>query len=134
LNVLVDTSVWSLALRRRSHASTSPLVDLLVELVRDGRAVLMGPVRQELLSGVRTEEQFERLREHLRPFPDLELETADYELAASFSNRCRASGVQGSSVDFLICAIANRRSLGVLTTDKHFERFVKILPLKLVAP
>lgn len=95
---------------------------------------MMGPVRQEILSGVRTEDQFERLKEHLRPFPDLELETADYELAASFSNRCRASGVQGSSVDFLICAAADRRDLPVFTTDGDFAHFSKILPLKLLVP
>ena len=56
----------------------------------------------------------------------------DYELAASFSNRSRASGVQGSSVELLICAVADRRGLGVLTTDGDFEHFAKILRLKLL--
>jgi predicted nucleic acid-binding protein len=131
LNVLVDTSVWSLALRRKGHGSASPLVAALADLVLDGRALIMGPVRQELLSGVRTPHQFDALREHLRAFPDIELRTGDYEKAASFSNRCRAAGVQGSNVDFLICAVAARRALAILTTDEDFEHYARILPLTL---
>lgn len=91
----------------------------------------MGPVRQELLSGVRTPNQFDGLREHLRAFPNVELGTGDYEEAASFSNRCRAAGVQGSGVDFLICAVAARRALTIFTTDEDFEHYARILPLTL---
>lgn len=132
MNVLVDTSVWSLALRRRGQSPPPPLVELLAGLIRDGRAVLMGSVRQELLSGVRTEEQFRRLRNHLRSFPDLPLDSEDYESAASYSNRCRAGGVQGSGVDFLICAVAVRREIAVLTTDKDFDQFARFIPVKLL--
>lgn len=107
-------------------------MDVLAELIRDGRAALMGAVRQELLSGIRSEEQFERLKDHLRAFPDVALESADYELAAAFSNRCRAAGVQGSSVDFLICAVAVRRDLSVLTTDGDFQHYARFLPFELL--
>ena len=131
MNVLVDTSVWSLALRRRGQGGSAPLVDLLSDLIRDGRVVMMGAVRQELLSGVRTQAQFDSLRDHLRAFPDVELETEDFEDAASFSNRCRAKGVQGSSVDLLICAVAARRELAVLTTDNDFKHYARLLPIKL---
>jgi predicted nucleic acid-binding protein len=117
LNVLVDTSVWSLALRRKGHASPSPWVAVLADLVHNGRALIMGPVRQELLSGVRTPDQFDALREHLRAFPDVELGTSDYEEAASFSNRC--------------CAVAARRALAILTTDEDFEHYARILRLTL---
>ena len=51
MNVLVDTSVWSLALRRTSPSGES--VAILEALVEEGRAVLMGAIRQELLSGLR---------------------------------------------------------------------------------
>ena len=85
MRILVDTSVWSLALRRKGAHAAPPLVAVLTELVQEGRAVLMGAVRQELLSGVRTRVQFERLRLHLRAFPDVALETEDHEMAASFA-------------------------------------------------
>jgi len=130
VNVLVDTSVWSLALRR-SIPSKAPEVAELVELVRDGRVVMMGVVRQELLSGIRNPDQFESTRNRLRAFPDIELEIADHEHAATFFNRCRAKGVQGSTIDFLLCAAASRRKLSILTTDGDFSNYARVIPIAL---
>ena len=62
-------------------------------------------------------------------FPDIELEAEDYEEAASFFNRCRAKGIQGSNTDFLICAVAARRRFGILSTDTEFARFAILLPI-----
>jgi predicted nucleic acid-binding protein len=135
MNVLVDTSVWSLALRRsQAHASSTPYVAALADLIRDGHALIIGPVRQELLSGVRTPAQAKTLRDRLRAFPDIILDTADYEQAAAFSNLCRSQGVQGSSVDFLISSVAARRHLPIFTTDRDFERYAPILGLRLHSP
>jgi predicted nucleic acid-binding protein len=133
MNIVVDTSVWSLALRRQP-ASTAAQALELAHLVREGRAAILGPVRQELLSGVRGEQQYEALRRHLRAFPDIALEAEDYEEAASFFTRCRAKGVQGSNTDFLICAVAARRRFGILTTDTDFLHFAKVLPIELHSP
>ena len=133
MNIIIDTSVWSLALRRQ-RSSASALTRELAELVREGRATMLGPVRQELLSGVRVEEQFETLRGHLRAFPDVPLEAEDYEEAASFFNGCRAKGIQGSNTDYLICAAAARRGFGILTTDTDFVHFARILPIDLHRP
>ncbi len=94
----------------------------------------MGAVRQELLSGIKAKAQFELLREHLRAFPDLELDEADYEEAASAFNRCRGKGIQGSNTDFLICATAYRRDLAIFTTDRDFEQYAKLLHLALHSP
>ena len=133
MNIIIDTSVWSLALRRQ-RSSPSAETRELAELVREGRAALLGPVRQELLSGVRADKQFETLRDHLRAFPDIPLEAEDYEEAASFFNKCRARGIQGSNTDYLICAAAARRGFGILTTDTDFRRFARLLPIELHAP
>jgi predicted nucleic acid-binding protein len=130
VNVLVDTSVWSIALRR-DRPRGGPHERALAELIAEGRALMVGPVRQELLSGVRHEKHFVLLRDRLRAFPDVELEQADYEDAASAFNRCRAKGVQGSNTDFLLCAVALRREISVLTTDQDFGRFSRILGLRL---
>jgi predicted nucleic acid-binding protein len=130
MNIIIDTSVWSLALRRQ-RSSTSAEARELGELVREGRAAMLGPVRQELLSGVRGEQQFETLRGHLRAFPDIPLEAEDYEEAAAFFNKCRARGIQGSNTDFLICATAARRGFGILTTDTDFAHFARVLPIEL---
>ena len=130
---LVDTSVWSLALRRGQGAPSREALEL-AELVREGRTAIIGPIRQELLSGVKKVKQFDLLREHLRSFPDIELTTNDFELAAEFFNRCRGRGIQGSNTDFLICAVASRRRHSVFTTDVDFSRFARILPIVLHKP
>jgi predicted nucleic acid-binding protein len=69
VNVIVDTSVWSLALRRAKRMDDAAPREL-AELIREGRVVMLGPVRQELLSGIKQKAQFDMLREHLRAFPD----------------------------------------------------------------
>jgi predicted nucleic acid-binding protein len=130
MKVLVDTSVWSHALRRRTPASSDAVQELRA-LIDEGRVAMIGVIRQELLSGIRTPEIFERLRDHLRPFSDEPLETADFERAAEHFNTCRGRGVQGSNTDFLICAIAERRNLPILTTDADFVRFAELLPIQL---
>ncbi|PYV18583.1 MAG: PIN domain nuclease [Acidobacteria bacterium] len=137
MNVLVDTSVWSLALRRRSrdlNPDETLIRDELAELIREGRAQLIGPVRQEVLSGIPSHIQYERLRRGLRAFEDPPVEVEDYEEAARASNRCRTAGVSGSAIDFLICAVALRRSWTVFTTDKDFARYARFLSLRLHMP
>jgi len=133
MNVIVDTSVWSLALRRRRSRSAAETLEL-AELIREGRAGVLGPVRQELLSGVPDQRQYETLRDYMRAFPDVPLGSDDYEEAAVFFNRCRAKGVQGSNTDFLICAAAARSKLGILTTDADFVQFARLLPIQLHSP
>jgi hypothetical protein len=133
--VLVDTPVWSLALRR-SAADLNPrevrLIAVLRELIRDGRAQLVGPVRQELLSGIRRETTFRNLRDQLRPFDEPYLEIDDYEEAARIHNQCRSRGIAGSAIDFLLCATASRRDWQIFTTDHDFTRYATVLPLKIL--
>jgi predicted nucleic acid-binding protein len=134
VNVLVDTSAWSLAYRR-SAAHLNPLEqhyrNSLAQLMADGRAELLGMVRQELLSGLREPAQFERLRKLLRAFPDVALASGDHEEAARMNNTCRSKGIAGNPVDSLICAVAARRSWPILTLDHDFDRYSKYLPIQL---
>jgi predicted nucleic acid-binding protein len=133
MKILVDTSVWSLALRRNLPAD-GPEVSELIELIREVRVQMIGPVRQEILSGVKNQSQFQKLRNHLRAFPDLELTSRDYETAAEFFNLCRGKGIQGSNTDFLICAIAARNRFPIFTTDVDFTLFRPHLPITLYYP
>jgi predicted nucleic acid-binding protein len=134
LQVIVDTSVWSLALRRSSKpASTAnqATVDALKDLIADARALMIAPVRQELLSGIKDPAQFDRLRQVLKAFPDEPLTTEDYECAAQFFNQCKAHGIQGSHTDFLICSVAVLRQLPVFSLDNDFSHFQRCLPVEL---
>jgi len=132
--VMVDTSVWSLALRRKD-TDLSPgeqaVAEALRELVREGRAQIVGPIRQELLSGIREEQSFRKLRDYLRAFDEPRLDVQDYEEAARMNNVCRTRGLAGSAVDFLICAVAHLRNWQVFTMDRDFARYAKVLPLRL---
>ena len=132
MTVLVDTSVWSLALRREVPSSSKETAEL-AELVRDGQVVIIGAIRQELLSGLRSEAQFKNLRQRLRAFPDIPLGEADHEEAAACFNMCRGRGIQGSNTDFLICAVAKLRGLAIFTMDKDFLSFSKLLKIRLHA-
>jgi predicted nucleic acid-binding protein len=131
MKLLVDTSVWSLALRRRRTATLSAdekrLVAALTEAVRDGRVVMIGPIRQELLSGIKEQAQFDKLRITLAAFRDEAIDTRDYEEAARQYNVCRTQGVEYGPVDILICAVAGRRKWSVLASDARLNQCLQII-------
>lgn len=133
MKILVDTSVWSLALRRKTPPDNL-FVDELNELIKERRVQMIGPIRQEMLSGIRDEAQFQTLKKQLRAFPDLELVTEDYERAAEIFNINRRHGIQGSNTDFLICTLSERYDMPILTTDEDFKLFQKHIPIKLYEP
>jgi predicted nucleic acid-binding protein len=103
----------------------------LSDLIRLQEAWLIGPVRQEVLSGFPDPRQFIELRATLRAFHDVEITTADHEFAAEPHNLCRRRGIQGSPADFLICAIALRHDASIFTTDRDFKRYAKFTGTRL---
>jgi predicted nucleic acid-binding protein len=137
VRILIDTTIWSLALRRRAH-DLSPRehehVRELGALAREGRAAIIGAVRQELLSGVPQPSRFDHLRRILRDFDDEPLTADDYEEAARHSNKCRRAGVACSTTDVLICAVATRRDFEIYTDDPDFGRYARHLPIRLHRP
>jgi predicted nucleic acid-binding protein len=132
--VLVDTPVWSLALRRRA-LDLGPrerlLIQALYELVRESRVRLLGATRQEVLSGIRDESQFRRIRNDLRAFDDVSLGISDYEEAAQMSNKCRVAGIAGTSVDMLICAVTVHHGWQIFSPDLDFIHYAEVLPIQL---
>lgn len=132
MKIIVDTSVWSLALRKKTLTDNEKkIVKEFKELIYEFRVVTLGPIRQELLSGISDDIKFENLKDKLKPFDDLALNQKDYEKAAEISNICRRKGIQGSHIDFLICAAAINRQISIFTTDKDFENFQDAINLKL---
>lgn len=132
MRVLADTPVWSEAFRRAQGQASAVRLEL-EWLVANGAVAIIGPIRQELLSAIRERSQYEQVRDALRTFPDLPLETGDFETAAAYYNLCRTNGVQGSLTDFLICAVAARCQLEIFTTDGDFQHYRKHLPIALYA-
>ncbi len=129
MKVIVDTCIWSLALRR-TNPQNNDVTEHLINLINDFRVQMIGPIRQEILSGISSSDQFTTLKTQLAAFPDLPIDSKDYEQAASFFNLCRKRGIQGSHTDFLICALAANYKMLIFTSDKDFNRYEKILPIK----
>lgn len=131
MKVLVDACVWSLSLRRKDPAALNGeeqrMVALLGDAIQDGRVAIVGPIRQEVLSGIKEIAQFERLRRALEAFPDTPMATPHYEEAARFFNLCRSRGVECGAVDILLCAVASRERWSILTTDGGLKRCIEAL-------
>ena len=132
MKIIVDTCVWSLALRHNNKSSQDTTTELK-SLILDFRVRMIGPIRQEILSGIKHEIQFQKLKNYLSGFNDLQLNEDDYIIAAQFYNLCRSKGIQGSNTDFLICAVAVNHNLGIFTTDLDFQHYSKHLPITLHA-
>jgi hypothetical protein len=131
VKVIADTCAWSLLLRRKAGAALSSdeqfTLASLKEAIRDGRVVLIGPIRQEVLSGIKAQAQFEKLRNALAAFADEPLTTHHFEEAARLFNLCRSRGVECGSTDILICAVAVQMHYDILTYDQGLKRCMKAL-------
>jgi len=133
--VLVDTSIWSLSLRRRAvdlSEEEKALTQTLHRLVKEGQVQLLGSTRQEVLSGIREESQFRRIRDHLGDFPNVALDELDYEEAARISSTCRRAGIAGSPVDMLVCSVSVRNGWEIFTWDFDFLQYKRVIPIRLL--
>ncbi|MBN2357487.1 PIN domain-containing protein [candidate division KSB1 bacterium] len=130
MKVIVDTCIWSLALRRKRVEPNDYLLEL-EKLVKSYRVQMIGPIRQEILSGIRNPRVFVTLKKHLAMFVDLPIVTIDYETAAEFGNIVRQRGIQGSAIDFLICAVSVRHKMPIFTIDTDFSNFQPYIPITL---
>jgi predicted nucleic acid-binding protein len=131
MKFLVDTCVWSLALRRRDASRMNPDEQRLASELRDAiqvsNAAIIGPVRQEILSGIRDRAQFKKTLTLLEPFADEAMTPDDFVDAARLFNLCRDHGVHCGPVDILICAVAARLGYGILSNDTGLARCVEVL-------
>ena len=129
-DILVDTCIWSLAFRGKNPRDQD-VTKVLTDLIDFGQVKIIGPIRQEILSGYSDHERYVKLRDRLAYFPDVAVIDSDYLLAAELSNTCRIKGIQGSHTDFLICSVAIRLKLEIYTTDKDFQYYAEYLPIAL---
>ncbi|MDI6816111.1 MAG: PIN domain-containing protein [Actinomycetota bacterium] len=133
MRVLVDTSVWSLALRRKNDAE-SQAVKILTEYIESGEQVfVIGIIAQEILSGVTSIKLFNQLIEHLAAFPIIDLFEDDFIEAARLRNTCKKKGIQIGTIDALIAAVCIKHDLLLLSLDKDFQAMAGIMPLQLVS-
>ena len=130
MKVLVDSPIWSYALRSKRGRFDQHVRELEM-LIINQRVLIIGPIRQEVLSGYSEIKKFEKLNEKLKYFENTPIIDGDYIQAAKFSNICRKNGVQGSHIDFLICSVACRLQAQIFTTDKDFNHYRNHIPIEL---
>ena len=132
--IVVDTSVWSLAFRRRSwpHGAMPSVVKLLKKLTKEQRQVVVpGIVLQELLSGVKDTAQGERIKELMDGYPLIIATKEQYIEASNISNVCRKAGVSAATVDCLIAAQCIMLNGVLLTLYEDFKRISGCCGLRL---
>ena len=127
--LLVDTSVWSLALRRDATASEPEVHALKDALQGDDVVVTTGLVLQELLQGFSGAKAQAQIVERFKALPLIQPDREDHIAAANVRNACRRAGIQFGTVDALLAQLCIRHDLTLLTTDKDFSFAAKHCPL-----
>ena len=131
MDLFVDTSVWSLALRR-DVTSSEPAVDRLRQALETGEGVFTtGLVLQELLQGFGGPKARDAIVERFSALPLLVPDRADHKEAADLRNACRRQGIQVGTIDALLAQLCRRHDLIMLTTDRDFELMAPHVDLRL---
>jgi len=131
MNILVDTSVWSLALRR--DTPNPDAVTTLTRCIHRGDLLFTtGIMVQELLQGFRGPKQREHLVERFSNFPVIVPDLSDHVAAAALQRTCRRKGIQIQTVDALLAQLAIGHDLDLLTTDRDFDLIARHFPLRMV--
>ena len=125
MTILVDTSVWSLALRRDAEASEPEVQILKHALLGDEVVVTTGLVLQELLQGFSGAKAQAQIVQRFASLPLIQPDRDDYIGAAALRNTCRRAGVQIGTIDALLAQLCIRHELTLLTTDQDFVHAAK---------
>jgi predicted nucleic acid-binding protein len=131
VNLFVDTSVWSLALRRDTSDTHAEVLALTRALERGETVVTTGLVLQELLQGFSGPKSRELILDRFSALPLLAPDRDDHVAAAELRNTCRRKGLQIGTIDALIAQLCIRYALTLLTTDQDFAGAARHTPIKL---
>jgi len=134
VTLLVDTSVWSLALRRDASRDVAQVAALIRAIERGDPLLTTGLILQELLQGFSGPKARELILEHFAALPLLVPDRNDHVAAADLRNACRRSGVQVGTIDALLAQLCIRHQLMLLSTDRDFAALATLSPLKLWQP
>lgn len=131
MNLFVDTSVWSLALRRDAPATTTEVSQLAEALTGGAQVFTTGLVLQELLQGFAEPRNRRAIVERFTALPFLVPDRRDHIDAADLRNRCRREGLQVGTIDALLAQLCLRHDLVMLSSDGDFAAIAEVLPLRL---
>jgi len=130
VKMLVDTSVWSLALRRDAPPDIPQVQVLTKALLGEGDIYTTGIVIQELLQGFNGASDSEKVVSKLSSLALIVPDLNDHVEAAKLRNLCRRKGVQTGTIDALIARLAIRYEIALLTTGKDFQNIAKHVEIR----
>lgn len=131
MSLFVDTSVWSLALRRNSPSAVAE-VQALTRTIEAGETIVTtGLVLQEILQGFSGPKASAEILDRFSAVPLLVPDRDDHIQAADLRNRCRRAGIQIGTIDALFAELCIRHDLTMLSTDNDFKHVAGQCPLKL---
>lgn len=132
IRFIIDTSVWSEALRRKKNTvnSSETIVRRIIE--NDYEIVVAGIILQEILSSIANEKLFKDIKDILKDFQYIDATKNDHIYASELNNKCRSRGIIAGSVDFLIASVAIRNELELVTFDKDFFNISMHTELKIL--
>jgi predicted nucleic acid-binding protein len=131
MTLLVDTSVWSLALRRDSAVASKEVIALREALDGADSVVTTGLVLQELLQGFSGPKARESIIERFGALPLIQPDRQDHVAAAEIRNACRRGGVQIGTIDALLVQLCGRYDMTLLSSDKDFANASRHVPFRL---
>ena len=134
MTLLVDTSVWSLALRRDADATGPEVQHLKDALMGADVVVTTGLVLQELLQGFSGPKARAQIIERFAALPILQPNREDHVAAAELRNTCRRSGIQIGTIDALLAQLCVQHDLTLLSTDNDFKLAAKHCALRVWSP
>ena len=134
MSLFVDTSVWSLAMRRDAPPPTPEIVELRRALEAGDSIYSTGLILQELLQGFTKPRAHKQIIEHFVALPLLIPDRKDHINAAELRNTCRRKGIQVGTIDALLAELCIRHELLILTTDKDFRNIATVVPLAVWMP
>jgi predicted nucleic acid-binding protein len=124
--VLIDTNIWSTFFRRNKPEDQKLRANLEM-LMQENRISMIGPIRQEILTGIRDYNKYLILKDYLQAFEDEPVTTEDYEYAAKIANECMKNGIAISAIDAIIVAVIVLHGFEIYSNDHDFIRYKLIV-------
>jgi predicted nucleic acid-binding protein len=124
--VLIDTNIWS-TFFRRNKPEDQALRKNIEMLIQENRISMIGPIRQEILTGIRDYNKYLVLKDYLQSFEDEPITTEAYEFGAKIANDCMKNGVAISSIDAIIVSMVALHGFEIYTNDQDFMRYKRII-------
>lgn len=129
MNLLVDTSIWSLALRRDIPPKIPALAFLRRALEGEAAVFTTGIVLQELLQGVPGPKGRDAIVSRFGTLPSIVPDRQDHVDAAELHTACRRKGLQVGTIAALLAQLCRRHQLTMLTADNDFTRIGEVAKL-----